>query len=82
MSLDMFRACARGYADRMFDLQLLSVQQGYWAGYYNNSKKPKSAKTIIETLIRRRSKPKEHASEVDVDAFLKMEEQFNRRLNM
>ena len=81
MSLDMFRACARGYADRMFDLQLLSVQQGYWAGYYNNSKKPKSVKTIVETLIRRRGKPKEHAPEVDVDAFLKMEEQFNRRLN-
>ena len=85
MSLDVFQACARGYADHMFDLQLVGVQQGYWAGYYSSAKKPKPLKYVIDKLFKARRKG-EHVSQtvekpdVDVDAFLAMEAQFNAKL--
>lgn len=85
MSLDVFRACSRGYSSHMFDMQILGVQQGYWAGYYSRSKKPKSVKTIIDKMVRSRGKSDRPTNttkpDVDVEAFLKMEEQFNKRLN-
>ena len=82
MSLDVFRACSRGYSARMFDMQILGVQQGYWAGYYSRTKKPKSVKSIVDKMAREKSKPtKQEKPDVDVEAFLKMEEQFNKRLN-
>lgn len=85
MSLDVFQACARGYADHIFDLQLVGVQQGYWAGYYSSAKKPKPLKYVIDKLFKARRKG-EHVSQtvektdVDVDAFLAMEAQFNAKL--
>lgn len=82
MSLDVFQACSRGYLDRMFDLQILGVQQGYWAGYYSgNAKRPKSVKSVVDKMINGRNKKSEHAPEVDVESFLKMQEQFQARLN-
>ena len=85
MSLDVFRACSRGYAARMFDTQILGVQQGYWAGYYSRTKKPKSVKSIVDKMVRERGRQdrstKQEKPDVDVEAFLKMEEQFNKRLN-
>ena len=82
MSLDTFRACSRGYSARMFDMQILGVQQGYWAGYYSRTKKPKSVKSIVDKMVREKSRPtKQEKPDVDVEAFLKMEEQFNKRLN-
>ena len=82
MSLDTFRACSRGYSARMFDMQILGVQQGYWAGYYSRTKKPKSVKSIVDKMVREKSRSaKPEKPDVDVEAFLKMEEQFNKRLN-
>lgn len=87
MSLDVFQACARGYADHIFDLQLVGVQQGYWAGYYSSAKKPKPLKYVIDKLFKARRKG-EHSSQtvekpdVDVDAFLAMEAQFNAKLQV
>lgn len=82
MSLDVFRACSRGYAARMFDMQILGVQQGYWAGYYTRNRKPKSLKSIVDKMVRERGRSaKQEKPDVDVEAFLKMEEQFNKRLN-
>ena len=82
MSLDVFRACSRGYSARMFDTQILGVQQGYWAGYYSRTKKPKSVKSIVDKMVREKSRStKQEKPDVDVEAFLKMEEQFNKRLN-
>lgn len=85
MSLDTFRACSRGYSTRMFDMQILGVQQGYWAGYYSRTKKPKSVKSIVDKMVRERDRQdrstKSEKPDVDVEAFLKMEEQFNKRLN-
>ena len=87
MSLDVFKACARGYADHIFDLQLVGVQQGYWAGYYSSAKKPKPLKYVIDKLFKARRKG-EHDSQtvekpdVDVDAFLAMEAQFNAKLQV
>ena len=82
MSLDVFRACSRGYSARMFDTQILGVQQGYWAGYYSRTKKPKSVKSVVDKMVREKSRStKPEKPDVDVEAFLKMEEQFNKRLN-
>lgn len=82
MSLDAFRACSRGYSARMFDMQILGVQQGYWAGYYSRTKKPKSVKSIVDKMVREKGRStKQEKPDVDVEAFLKMEEQFNKRLN-
>ena len=85
MSLDTFRACSRGYSARMLDMQILGVQQGYWAGYYSRTKKPKSVKSIVDKMVRERGRQdrstKQEKPDVDVEAFLKMEEQFNKRLN-
>ena len=82
MSLDVFRACSRGYSAHMFDMQILGVQQGYWAGYYSRTKKPKSVKSIVDRMVREKSRStKQEKPDVDVEAFLKMEEQFNKRLN-
>lgn len=81
MSLDVFQAVVKGYSDRLFDLQLLSVHTGHWAGYFNRSKRPKSLKNILKTVLNSRKKaPKSpHSSSVDVDAFLEQERMFNLR---
>ena len=81
MSLDVFKACIKGYADRLFDLQILGVQQGYWSGYFGRSKEPKSLKSVLTKLLKSRNTPSEHADDVDVEAFKRMEEQFQKRLN-
>lgn len=83
MSLDVFQAYVNGYTDHMFDLQLLTVHSGFWAGYYSNSKHPKSVKSIMTTLQAKRDSSrtgKAHASTVDVEAFLAMEAKFNAML--
>lgn len=81
MSLDVFKACTQGYADRMFDQQILGVCSGYWAGYYGRGKNPKSVKSVVEKMIRKRNKSSEHSEEVDVVAFQAMEERFKQKLN-
>lgn len=78
MSLDVFKAVIAGYTDHMFDLQLIAVHQGYWSGYYNRSKKPKSLETILKKLFRAREKTTDKAkqkkvADVDVESFLAME---------
>ena len=79
MSLDVFKAVVRGYSDHIFDLQILSVHQGYWAGYYSRAKKPKSLDTILKKLLKAKSKDhikksQKKATDVDVDTFLKREQ--------
>lgn len=79
MSLDMFRAVVQGYSDHIFDLQLVSVHQGYWAGYYNRAKKPKSLETILKKLFKAKEKSEDNPykqqkiEDVDVEGFLAME---------
>ena len=85
MSLDVLNAFVGGYSDRLLDGQLLTVQSGYWAAYYNNSKHPKSLKTISESLIQRhqrvpRSSKDSLKPDVDVEAFLAQEELFKQKL--
>lgn len=81
----MLKACVDGYSDSLFDQQILSVQAGYWAGYYNRMKKPKPIKSVIDSLVRNKSRQdasgRVTAPEVDVDAFLEQEAQFQKRLN-
>lgn len=83
MSLDMFQAYLDGYADHMFDQQLMTIHTGFWAGYYTNSKHPKAVSTIMTSLQKKRDQARQgkvHADSVDVDAFLEMERRFNAKL--
>lgn len=70
----------------MFDLKCLTVYIGYWTSYYTNTKRPKNLSVILQELFdsHKNSKKKKQSSvvkpDVDVDAFLLREEQFNRRL--
>lgn len=78
MSLDVFKAVIKGYSDHIFDLQLVAVHQGYWAGYYSRAKKPKNIETILKKLFKAKEKgedkPKQKKVEdVDVEKFLAME---------
>lgn len=84
MSLEVLNAYLKGYSDHLFNLQLLSIQQGYWAGYFTRAKRAKPLKKIIDELVRGRTKkaPKrlEDKPDVDVEAFLKAEREFNKKL--
>lgn len=74
MSLDTFNAVREGYADRLFDLQLLSIQSGFWSGYYGNSKHPKPLNNIMNTMIRNKvNKKSSHVEDIDVESFLEKE---------
>lgn len=84
MSLEVLNAYLAGYSDHLFNLQLLSIQQGYWAGYFTRAKKAKPLKKIIDELVKGRTKkaPKrlEDKPDVDVEAFLQAEREFNKKL--
>lgn len=79
MSLDVLKAVVKGYSDHIFDLQLVAVHQGYWSGYYNRSKKPKSLETILKKLFKAKEKDdnknikQKKVEDVDVESFLAME---------
>lgn len=84
MSMETFQACLKGYTDRMFDQQVIGLQNGYWAGYYSNPnvKKPKPLKTMLKMLLQGKEKAtrkQAHTDEVDVDAFLQMERAFQEK---
>ena len=86
MSLDELNACNKGYSDHVFDLLLIGVQQGYWAGYFGMSKKPKSLKDILEKLMKEHMKHEDdvqpkHMDTVDVDEYLRRQKAFNDKLN-
>ena len=85
MSLEVFQAYVLGYSDRLFDQQILAVQAGYWAGYYSRAKHPKSIKTILTTMLRKRTQAEKKirtpAPDVDVEAFLAMEQKFKERMS-
>ena len=79
MSLDVFRAVVKGYSDHIFDLQLVAVHQGYWAGYYNRAKKPKNLETVLKKMFKAKEKvndgprKRQKAEDVDVEGFLAKE---------
>lgn len=81
----MFNAYVDGYSDHLFDQQVIAVQTGYWAGYYSKAKHPKNIKTILTTMLRKRQnaekKVKTPAPEVDVEAFLAMEQRFKEKMS-
>ena len=82
MSMDIFQSIVAGYSDRLIDLQILSIQTGYWAAYYVGSKHPKSPDKIADSFTKKRVKaPKVvPVAEVDVDTFLAREARFKSRL--
>ena len=79
MSLDVFKVVVKGYSDHIFDLQLIAVHQGYWSGYYNRAKKPKSLESILKKLFKAKEKSQnkyykqKKVEDVDVEGFLAME---------
>ena len=78
LSLECLNAYIEGYSNHLQDLQFLGIQ-GFWVGYYNNSKRANKPDKIINDILRKKNK--EHSDDVDVEQFLQMEESFNRRLN-
>ena len=85
MSLDVFNAYVDGYADRLFDQQVLAMQTGHWAAYFVGSKHPKPVKELAEKMYKnkqgaKRSKSGVAKPEVDVDAYLEREANFRARL--
>ena len=85
MSLPQFKAVMQGYEDHLFDLKCLTVYAGYWAGYYSNAKRPKPINVILQELFRSHKKVQKKSTasvrpDVDVEAFLRQEAEFNRRL--
>ncbi len=86
MSLDVFNAVIRGYSDHIFDLQVVAVHQGYWAGYYGRARKPKNLDTVLKKLLKAKSKDsrknsQKKVTEVDVETFLKREQERLSKLN-
>ena len=82
MNLEVLGAVVQGYSDRIQDQELLAIQSGYWSGYWSNSKHPKTLGQIIDMVTRKRdtvNSKKEHAEDVDVEAFLERERKFNER---
>lgn len=79
MNIPMLQAYIEGYQEYLFDQQCLAVHNGYWAGYFQ-SKRPKPANAILESMERdhKKAKKKKHSKlikpEVDVETFLKREE--------
>ena len=84
MNLPMFQACVEGYQDHLFDLKCIAITQGFWAGYYGNSKRPKPLSSILTSLEREHQKSKKRrgtkkldvtkpSMEVEVDTFLARE---------
>jgi hypothetical protein len=75
----MFKAVVKGYSDHIFDLQLVAVHQGYWAGYYSRAKKPKNLETILKKLFKAKQKGEDSfykqkkVEDVDVESFLAKE---------
>lgn len=86
MPLDVFRACISGYSDHIFDLQILGVQQGYWAGYYTRTRKSKPLQRVIEKMMQAKTRHNEKTAsnvtkpEVDVAAFMETEARFKQRM--
>ena len=88
MSLPQFRAVLQGYEDYLFDLKCLTAYVGYWTGYYSNTKRPKPLSVVLKELSENHTKAKQKRHnttkavkpEVDVDEFLRKEEQFQKRL--
>lgn len=87
MNLACFQACVAGYSDRLFDYQLLAVHAGYWSGYYTGARKPKSLASVLDKLWREhlksrnsKGKKRRRATDVDVEAFKRMEQQFQQKL--
>lgn len=86
MSLDVLQAVILGYSDALLDQQIIAIQSGYWSAYYSGSKHPKPVNKIAEDLVSKHMQKdaKTKATmkpDVDVEAFLEMEAQFNARLN-
>lgn len=89
MNLPMFIAVIEGYQEHLFDLKCIAVYQGFWTGYYSNSKHPKNLSSILTSLQREHNKAKKRkknkvakpAVDVDVEQFLERERQFKAKLN-
>ena len=88
MNLVTYSAAVEGYQEHLFDLRCIAVFQGYWAGYYGNSKHPKSLSTVLSSMMREHKKAKKAKNgnvskpkvDVDVDAFLQKEQKLKARL--
>ena len=87
MSLDVFSAYTKGYADKLLDQQILAMQTGHWAAYFVGSKHPKSPKELAKNMQMAHAKqdakiqnPSAPRPDVDVAGFLEMEAKFKAKM--
>ena len=87
MSLDVFIAYTKGYADRLLDQQIIAMQTGHWAAYFVGSKHPKSPKELAKAMQMAHAKqdaknqnPSAPRPDVDVEGFLEMEAKFKAKM--
>lgn len=87
MSLDVFNAYTKGYADRLLDQQIIAMQTGHWAAYFVGSKHPKSPSELAKNMQRAHAKqdantknPSAPRPDVDVEGFLEKEAKFKAKM--
>ena len=77
LSFAEIEAVKRGYELRMRDQEKIAIEIGYWSGYYNRAKRPKSPQSFIEKIERASSTTK---TTVDMDAEVRTFKEREERL--
>lgn len=78
-----FYACVRGYQQRHEESVKLAIMTGYYSGYYNRAKRPKSPDKIFKKMFGDTRTRKQRTLPVpDIETFEAREKRFqeNRRL--
>ena len=82
LNMGQYQAALEGYSLRQIDDHILAIHTGYWVGYYNNAKRPKSP-SVMAKKLRKSSDNKKSGTltkpDVDVEGFLQKEKEFEKR---
>ncbi len=83
LNFEQYHAVMKGYQQKRVDEIQQAVTIGYYSAYYNNSKRPKSPKTLMDKIRRTLLRETTHKATIDTDEmntriakFQEMEEKF------
>lgn len=71
-----FYACIRGWETRHEDDVKLAIMTGYYSGYYNRAKRPKSPDKIIAKMFSTKTRKQRTLAVPDIDTFEAREKRF------
>lgn len=78
-----FYACVRGYGQRHEADVTLAVMTGYYSGYYNRAKRPKSPAKILDQMHKHTKTRKQRTLLVpDIETFEAREKKFQENLSL